>query len=549
VQETIADVEARARRRGFYAVGFATYEAGAAFGLPGRAAGTARGPLVWFALFDASAVQEIESPARGGDYELGPLSASFDRRAFEAAFAEIRRHLLEGQTYQVNLTFRVRCAFRGDARTLFADLARAQGGRYSTFLETGRLTICSASPELFFERDGFELRARPMKGTARRGRTIDEDRSRRDELQASAKERAENVMIVDMVRNDLGRIADVGSVQVPEIFEVERYPNVWQMTSLVTARSTAPLGQVFAALHPSASVTGAPKRRTMEILQTLEPEPRGVYTGAIGYIRPDGAARFSVAIRTAVVDGETGQMDFGIGSGIVWDSDAGSEYDECLLKGSIIAKRPVEFELLETLAWTPGAGFALLDRHLARMRDSAGYFGFAFAEGSARAALHEAVAGAVDSRRVRLLLSQRGRVRVEQERLALSDPAPMRVALAASAIDATDVFMFHKTTNRAVHTRARLEGMDETILWNSRLEVTEATTANLIIETASGEMVTPPVECGLLAGTARAEEVAGRRVKEARVTVDGLRSARRIWLINSVQGRREARLVEGPRAS
>ena len=549
VQRAIADMERLVRRNGYYAAGYLAYEAGGAFGLPARAGAGRDFPLVWFALFEPAQVQEIESPPSEGGYELGPLSASFGRAAFDAAFAQVKHCLAEGQSYQVNLTFRVRGPFRGDPRALFADLVRAQGGRYSTFLDTGRHAICSASPELFFERNGSEIAARPMKGTARRGRTPAEDRTRRDELYSSAKQRAENVMIVDMVRNDLGKIAEVGTVRVPELFSIERYPNVWQMTSLVTARSDAPLHELFAAVHPSASVTGAPKIRTTEILNALEPEPRGVYTGAIGYVRPDGAARFNVAIRTAVVHRETGEMEFGIGSGIVWDSDAASEYDECLLKGSVIVRRPVEFELLETLAWTPAAGFMLLERHLARMQESAHHFGFAFSESSARAALANAVTAAAGSRRVRLLVQRTGAVRVEHEPLLPWEAGRMRVGLAAAAVDPSDVFLFHKTTNRAVYARARLDNMDDTILWNPRGEVTEATTANLLVETERGEIVTPPIDCGLLAGTARAEELARGRVKEAVVTIDALRSARRLWLINSVHGQREAVLVEHPSAS
>jgi para-aminobenzoate synthetase/4-amino-4-deoxychorismate lyase len=444
----------------------------------------------------------------------------------------------------VNFTFRTRGSFTGDAGGLFADLVEAQQGGCSAFLDLGSHAICSASPELFFALRGLDVAARPMKGTAKRGRTLAEDRQARDALRVSPKERAENVMIVDMVRNDLGRIADIGSVAVPELFTVERYPNVWQMTSLVTARSPASLEAIFAALHPSASVTGAPKVRTMEILTALEPAPRGVYAGAIGHVWPDGSARFSVAIRTAVVDRTRGMVDFGTGSGIVWDSEPGAEYDECLLKASILGARPPRFDLLETLKWRPDGGFLLLDRHLQRLRDSAEYFGVPCRLDAVRAALDEAVAGSVGPLRLRALLSKDGSVRVERQPFASSEQ-PLRVALAASPVDVRDVFLFHKTTHRLVYERARLEGFDDVILFNEARQVTESTTANVVVE-VDGRRVTPPVECGLLAGTYRAELLATGALQESVVTVDALRAARRLWLINSVHEWREAVLHEVP---
>jgi para-aminobenzoate synthetase/4-amino-4-deoxychorismate lyase len=434
----------------------------------------------------------------------------------------------------------MRGEFSGDPRALFADLVDAQRGRHCAFIRIGDWAICSASPELFFELDGPYIRARPMKGTLRRGLTTSDDERQREELRGSAKQRAENVMIVDMVRNDLGRIADVGSVEVPELFSVERYPNVWQMTSLVSARSIASLEDIVAAMHPSASVTGAPKVRTMAILSELEAEPRGVYTGAIGHVPPDGNAHFNVAIRTAVVDVSRAQVEFGIGSGIVWDSDASAEYDECLLKGSVITDMPVRFELLETLRWDPERGFFLLQRHLDRLRDSAGYFDFPFDEEAVRKALDGGISEGAGSRRVRLLLDRTGAITTEQH-AHIQQRAPVKVALAAHAVARDAVWLYHKTTHRAIYenARARSRDCDEVILWNAAGQVTEATTANVVIE-IDGAKVTPPVECGLLAGVFRAELLARGEIQERVVMLDDLRSATRIWLVNSVQEWREA---------
>ncbi len=381
-----------------------------------------------------------------------------------------------------------------------------------------------------------------MKGTAPRGRTLDEDRRQAQRLLASPKQRAENVMIVDMMRNDLGRVAVPGSVEVPALLTVERYPNVWQMTSTVTARTAegTRLSEIFAALHPSASVTGAPKVRTMELVEQLEGQPRGVYTGAIGHVRPDGSCRFSVAIRTAVVDRRAGRVEFGIGSGIVWDSVAADEYDECLLKGSVLGERPRPFDLLETMRWTPGEGIFLLDRHLSRLRASAEYFGTVIDEASLEQALAEAQGNV--PLRLRLLVGPDGRSRIEKSPL-VPGPEVLRVGVAASAVDDRDRFLFHKTTNRSVYERAQRPGFDDMILWNGRGEATESTKANLVVE-RGGRRVTPPVDAGLLAGTFRAEVLSTGDVQEATVTLDELRRAERVWLINSVRGWQRA-IVQG----
>jgi para-aminobenzoate synthetase/4-amino-4-deoxychorismate lyase len=546
VAEVLSGIERFARENLCYAVGFVTYEAGAAFGLRVCADVEEGLPLAWFALFEGDAVRSLEPPAgvplASSSYELGPLRPSIDRRQFDAAFARIRAHLADGDSYQANFTFRMEGPFAGDPERFFADLATAQRGAYSAFLRLGRYTICSASPELFFARTGTRILAKPMKGTARRGRTLAEDVAQRDGLRASDKQRAENVMVVDMVRNDLGRIGDIGSVHVPELFTVERYPNVWQMTSSVEATSHASLPEIFAALHPSASVTGAPKPRTMEILSALEGQPRGVYTGAIGVVAPGGDTRFSVAIRTAVVDHGAGQVRFGIGSGIVWDSDPADEYEECLLKGSVLGQRPVAFELLETMRWTPGEGFRLLDRHLLRLSESIDYFDFAPPKEDIRAALARSVATCHEVRRVRLLLSKDGDVHVEHTPLQ-ARTTPLSVCLAEQAIDASDPFFFHKTTNRGAHERARRPGFDDVVLWNRNGEVTEATVANIVVD-LDGVLTTPPVRCGLLPGTFRAELLASGALHEAIVTVEALRHASRSWLINSVHGWLQANLKE-----
>lgn len=542
VRSALAEIERLTRDEGLHAVGFVAYEAGLAFGIPAAPPDVAL-PLVWFALFEPGNVHLAPPPAATGEYSLGPMAPSVDRPGFEAAFQRIKAHLADGDTYQVNFTFKMKGGFQGDSWTLFADLVEAQRGSYSAFIRTAEWSVCSASPELFFAIKGLSVRARPMKGTAVRGRTLAEDRAQCDTLRESAKQQAENVMIVDMVRNDLGRIAVPGSIEVPELFTVERYPNVWQMTSSVTGRSAAPLADIFAAVHPSASVTGAPKIRTARILESLERGPRGVYTGAIGHVPPDGDASFNVAIRTAVVDHRAGAVEFGIGSGIVWDSDPAAEYEECLLKGSVIGRRPARFDLLETLRWGPGEGFVLLERHLARLRDAAEYFSYACDERAIREGLSEAVQGQEGPLKVRLLVSRDGSFRLEHCQLT-TDDGVLQVALAQSPVDSRDVSLFHKTTNREVYEAARAAqpACDDVILWNERGEVTEATVANVVVE-LGGARWTPPVECGLLAGTYRAELLARGAIAERVIALTELRSASRCWLINSVYGERSAVVV------
>jgi para-aminobenzoate synthetase / 4-amino-4-deoxychorismate lyase len=531
-----------ARRAGYFAAGFVAYEAGAAFGLAARDPGEL--PCACFGIFAPPQVRTSpegppsdpgDSPLRAEDAAYAP---SVDRAAYSDAIRQIKREIESGNTYQINFTFSMRAAFDAEPRELFRRLQRAQAGAWAAYVDTGRHAICSASPELFFKTEEGAIECRPMKGTAPRGRFPAEDERQRARLQASAKNRAENVMIVDLVRNDLGKIARTGSVRVRSLFDTERYPGLWQMTSTVQADAPgATLGEIFGALFPSGSVTGAPKHRSMQIIRALEPEPRGVYTGAIGYAAPDGRAHFNVAIRTVVIDRERRRAAFGVGSGIVWDSVDRDEYDECLLKAAMLA-RPVEpFELLETIGWDPTGGFRLLPEHLRRLRASAEYFGFACDEEGVRTALESAIGGAEHPLKLRLLLGASGCVRCEAQAPEPWPDRPLRVALAPDPVDPRDRFLFHKTTIRAVydHARASAPDADAVLLVNTAGELTEGTDANLVLEIA-GRKLTPALECGLLPGTLRASLLEAGAIAEARLTPVDLRRASRAWLINSVRG-------------
>jgi para-aminobenzoate synthetase/4-amino-4-deoxychorismate lyase len=388
-----------------------------------------------------------------------------------------------------------------------------------------------------------------MKGTRPRGRWQEEDAALRERLLASAKDRAENVMIVDMVRNDLGRIARNGTVRVERLFEVERYPTVWQMTSTVTARTDASLAAIMEALFPCASITGAPKRRTMEIITRLEGGPRGAYTGAIGFIAPGRRAQFNVAIRTLVVDRASGNAEYGTGSGIVWDSAAEEEYRECLVKAEVLARRPQGFRLLETLLWEPGGGFFLLEEHLERLRRSADYFGFRVDPAAVREALEAfAVRFPGGARRVRLTVDREGESRLEAEALAQAPRQPLRMGIAPAPVDSSSVFLYHKTTRRKVYEEAReaCPGCDDVLLWNERGEATESTIANLVVR-LDGELVTPPLASGLLPGVMRGWLLARGVIRERPLRLADLARCRRIYLVNSVRRWRRAELIESAR--
>jgi para-aminobenzoate synthetase / 4-amino-4-deoxychorismate lyase len=356
ISGVLATVE-RAVRDGLYAAGFLAYEAAPAMDDACSTHTSGGLPLARFGLFrDMAPLQQSwwGSPTNA-DHPLGMVPGrcpsthptlvdwqpSISRQQYGDAIHRIKHYIAQGDTYQVNHTFRLRSPFCGDAWPFFLRLCQAQRPRYGAFLDIGSHVICSASPELFFQLDGQRIVCRPMKGTSPRGQTAPDDQRLRSALSNSAKDRAENAMIVDMVRNDIGRIARPGTVRVESAFDVEPYPTLFQMTSTVAGTTSASFAEIMRALFPAASITGAPKIRTMQIIRELEPDARGVYTGCIGYLAPGRQARFSVAIRTVTIDRAAGQAEYGVGGGIVWDSTAEGEYAECCTKAAILARNPV----------------------------------------------------------------------------------------------------------------------------------------------------------------------------------------------------------------
>ncbi len=536
VRPALREVE-RATARGLYAAGFVAYEAAPAFDRALRAKpGVPDLPLLWFGIFDRSSEIEVGGE---GEFRVSDWSPSVGRPEYVRSVEAVREAIARGDTYQVNYTLRLRARFEGDDFAFYERLRAAQRTRFGAYVNTGRFRVLSASPELFFRRRGSRVETRPMKGTAPRGRWREEDLCAAEQLAASEKDRAENLMIVDLLRNDLGRVAETGTVNVEELFKVERYPTVFQMTSTVAAtlRGGTTLEDLFAALFPCGSVTGAPKVSTSRIIAALEDAPRGVYCGAVGFVAPGGDAAFNVAIRTVVVDAETGEAVYGTGGGVTWDSTPGGEYAEALAKTKVLTERAPDFELLETLRFDE-SGYRLLEEHLSRLEASADYFDFDITAGQAREELHRHAEGhAVGARRVRLLASADGRVRVESEPLAETPPAPRPVALALTPVDSSDRFLYHKTTRRGVYDARRAErpGLFDVLLWNERGELTEFTNGNLVVELEDGRW-TPPRESGLLAGTFRAELLRLGEVSERVLTASELARAARVWFVNGVRG-------------
>ena len=546
-----------ATARGLWAGGFVAYEA--ARGLDPELSVRVRAPddpfaelpLAWFALFERREdVPPLQPPRAEPTAAAGsPWRASVDRRTYDAAVERIRELIAAGHTYQVNHTIRLRAVIRGDERGFYRDLCLAQRGGYAAFLDLGRYRVLSASPELFLRIDEDRITARPMKGTAPRGRWQAEDEEALARLVSSSKDRAENAMIVDLLRNDLGRICRPGSIEVARMFEAERYETVWQLTSTIEGvlRPQTTLLDAFRALFPSGSVTGAPKVRTTRIIADLEDSARGPYCGAIGYLAPAGSgeprANFNVAIRTVVLDAQTRTAEYGVGGGITHDSSAAGEYEEIVAKARVLTDARPAFELFESLAHSPLEGFRHVHEHLERMAASARYFGYRFEPEIATAALKLAVADRPEPVVVRLTLARDGSVSTDVRDLP-PVVGSVRVAIDEEPVDPSDVWLFHKTTRRAPYQgrRSRRPDVDDVLLTNDGGDVTETTIANVAVHLA-GTWVTPPVDAGLLPGTYRAALIRDGRLIERTVTIDELRDAAEIALVSSVRGWRSAVLV------
>ena len=553
------------RGQGHELAGFLAYEAGLALEprlAPLAAARNgATGPLLWFGAFAGHEVIPaaevpawLEAHATGGAPSIGPLEPQLSIGGYIRAFGQLQEAIAAGDIYQANLTFPLTGAFGGDPLALYAALRPAAGAGYGGVLFDGSHWLLSLSPELFFAlKDGAAM-VKPMKGTRPRGRDTAEDASLANELATSTKDRAENLMIVDLMRNDLSRVAEAGSVKVENAFAVETYPTVHQMVTTVRARLHDGRGAVdlIRAIFPCGSITGAPKIRAMELINQTERDARGPYCGAIGRIDPAGDAAFNVAIRTlrlTPMENGRGKAVLGVGSAIVADSEGLTEWRECLIKGGFVRRSSSDmaaagFDLIETMGLTPEGGIPLLELHLERIKASAAELGFSFDRHAVRNAIQALCFEATDAAKLRLVAARSGAFALELADLspALSLPAPC--AVLRLPVDSGDWRLRHKTSDRSFYEAglkaARAAGAEEALFLRDDGLLTEGCFTSLFVERGD-KLLTPPARLGLLPGVLRASLLQSGRAQEAELSLDDLAGG---FLIgNAVRGLVPARLL------
>ncbi len=563
-----------ALKQGYYVAGFLSYEAGEAFEARLRHKAAYDFPLLWFGIYQEPLIYnhrkedfEIKKIALPKDhkqknYLLKNIRPNISQPSYTQAIRKIRNLIAQGLTYQVNYTFKLKFSFSGSPEALYFDLRNKQSVSYSAFIKAGPVTtrcngagphyILSFSPELFFRKRKQTILARPMKGTIRRGRDSKEDSENKRQLESCLKNRSENVMIVDLLRNDLGRISRTGSVRVPRLFNVERYETLFQMTSDIQSRLKADCSDfdIFSHIFPSGSVTGAPKIKTIEIIKQLEKEPRNVYTGSIGLFSPKGCGAFNVAIRTLLIDSKKRIGEMGVGSGIVYDSGPKQEFAECRLKANFLVKSSEEFQLIETMLWRPNKGYLLLNAHLKRLENSARYFGFLYKRQEILAALARRQESFKNNPyRVRLLLAKDGEIKLESSLFNFSLSNEPRAYFSAKRTKIYNPFLYHKTTNRKIYDqqyqRCRRLGFYDVIFTNEKGEVTEGAISNIVIR-KDGTLYTPPITSGLLNGVYREYLLDSKKyiVKEKVLFKKDLLCADEVYLSNSVRGLVKVRLEE-----
>ncbi len=563
--------------RGYYTCGYIAYEAGYFFEqalekyYTGNTGGSARSdiPLAWFGIYkhpeSESAVSAdpvthpvILTPNGMKGKNLAPpqapppavysLHPSVTRNRYERAIKRIKHYISRGETYQVNYTFNFHGKFQGAPEALFQKLVTTQPVPYAALIKFGQHAVLSLSPELFFAIDGERITVKPMKGTIARGVTPRKDCHNRSTLSNSLKDRAENLMIVDLLRNDIGRICKPGTVRVRKLFEIEKYRTVYQMTSTINGelKPGTSSSQIIAKIFPSGSVAGAPKIRTMQIISELEKEPRSVYTGAVGFIGPgpNRTGTFNVAIRTVILDSAGRTVQAGVGGGIVWDSTPEKEYAECEVKAKFLTSSVRDFHLIETLAWHPRSGYFLLGRHLRRLEDTAHFFGFKYDRTAVIRKLKHVSAriNPGNSCRVRLLLKRDGTASISTQQLK-EDRSRKRVAISKERTDSHNIFLYHKTTNRKLYDQEyevyRRLGYYDVLFSNERGEITEGAISNVLIRIGE-HYYTPPVKCGLLNGVYRQylleKQPLKYRAGERIIRLGDLARADEILLVNSVRG-------------
>lgn len=564
VESALRAADHARRASGATLAGYIAYEAGLA--LEPRLAPLAEarcgadGPLVWLGLFDhaetiptAQVPQWLAARAAPGEVSIGPLEPQISLGAYDRAFTRLQDAIRAGDIYQANLTFPLAGPWRGDPLALYAAIRPAAAAGYGGVVHDGSHWLLSFSPELFFTLHEGAARVKPMKGTRPRGRDAAEDRAMREALAASAKDRAENLMIVDLMRNDLGRVAQAGSVTVESPFAIESFPTVHQMVSTIRARLRADCGamDLIRAIFPCGSITGTPKIRAMELIGEVERDARGPYCGALGRIDGAGDAAFNVAIRTLRLtpderggEGRGGRAVLGVGSAIVADSRMIAEWRECVLKGGFVRESAAGFDLIETMAFDPEKGIALLELHLERMKTSAAELGFAFDRHATRNQIQALCFETAEPSRIRLLLGRSGAIALEVS------PLPARLEDGAACVilplpvEDGDWRLRHKTSDRGFYEAALAvahgAGATEALLLRDDGLLTEGSFTSIFVE-RDGKLLTPPARLGLLPGVLRRSLIEDGRAEEAELRIGDLEGG---FLIgNALRGLMKARLA------
>lgn len=524
----------------FFVAGFITYEAGyPLIGIEPKFSIDL--PLIWFGIFEGYKISEI--PKHLYNFSISNIEFDLDRQEYLEKIERIKDYLRNGYTYQVNFTFRGKFKFYGDILSFYLALRENQKVKYGRFVRYDDYHILSVSPELFFKLKDKKIITKPMKGTIRRGRFLEEDMELAKKLFSSEKNRAENLMIVDLLRNDIGMISEFGTVNTEKIFEIEKYETVFQMTSTISGKLTkdTTFSKIIKSIFPGGSITGAPKKKTMEIIQELETSPRGIYTGTIGYILPNGNAEFNIAIRTPIIKENTGEI--GIGSGITWYSEPEKEYEESKLKSYfLIPKKQEEFKLIETMLYRYGKIY-LLKYHLKRLKYSSKYFSFKF---NKNLILQEISRLPKDKKlKVRLTLSKDGKISIESTEFIPTKKYGF-IKITDQKVKSDNIFLYHKTTNRQLYDeyyeKAKKENLIDYIFLNEKGHITEGCIHNIII-LKDGNYITPSRESGLLKGTMLSYLQNKYNIIEKPITFEEIVKSDKIFLCNSVSGIKRVKLI------
>ncbi|MFD1261151.1 aminodeoxychorismate synthase component I [Entomomonas asaccharolytica] len=524
-------------KQGYYIAGYVSYEAAAAFTPYFTTHPKGDMPLLWFGVFEKP-IEKAQLFTQYAQTTVAGWQIDTSRSDYQQAIQTIHHEISKGNVYQVNYTVRLNTAFNpAESYAYYQKIHQAQQASYSAYLDMGEFQLLSASPELFFHWQQGTITTKPMKGTIARGKTLAEDKLQTETLANSTKDQAENLMIVDLLRNDLSKIANLDSITVPKLFTIEKYPTVLQMTSTITAQTkpSTTLFDIFKALFPCGSITGAPKASAMEVIKQLEATAREAYCGAIGFVTPDNEATFNVAIRTIKVDTSKRIASYGVGGGITWDSTASNEYKEVLTKAKVLTTQHFPQQLLESLLLVDGKYF-LLSLHLKRLKNSANYFNFSFSYQQITVRLQQLAATYANGYyKVRLLLNSIGQIDCEATTLFL-DTAPLQARWSDTIMNSQNILLYHKTTSRDFFPKVKPEY--ECLMTNEKGEVTEFVNGNLVI-LSNGKWLTPPISSGLLAGTLRQWLLNKKYITEQILYKKDIQQAQQILFINSVRGARK----------